>query len=290
MIILEPDGGDVYAHLALEEFMLDRLDELGPSLLFWKSAPAVVIGKNQNPWRECDWTALCRDQVRLARRISGGGTVYHDEGNVNYALILPRATYREDEVLALVLEALRQCGLEAGRMNKNSLAVGNRKISGSAFCYRRNAVLHHGTMLLNTDLARLKNYLAASALFIETRAIASIPAQVMNTAMDETTLRAAWMDVFTSRFGAASYHGLPLASWQSDLDSLRARHASQDWLWGHTPAFSWRLDLPEGRVSGTAEKGRIVTLQGDHPMVPEWQTSLIHHYFPDAESAMRGQY
>jgi len=279
LIVIEPEGWDPYAHLALEEHLLDGVDVWGPSLLLWKSAPAVVIGKNQNPWRECHLPAMMRDGVTLARRISGGGAVYHDEGNLNYTVILPRGAYREDDVFETVLAGLTACGIQAERMNRNSLAVERKKISGSAFCYRRSGALHHGTMLLNTDLHRLRKYLGSTASDLETRAISSIPADVTNIGVDDFTLRQAWIEAFAARYGAVTYHGAVRPEWHSALAALREHHAGSEWIWNHTPAFTWRVTLPAGDMAGTVTKGLLTRLEGTHPGTSFYASRIVGQMF-----------
>ena len=87
-MIVEPSGMDVFTHLAWEEYLMEEVS--GPVLMLWQSACAVVVGKNQNPWQECRLALMEAERVPLARRSSGGGTVYHDEGNLNYCIVTDR--------------------------------------------------------------------------------------------------------------------------------------------------------------------------------------------------------
>ncbi len=181
MLIVQSKSTDVYRNLAVEEWLLENAPHL-PVLLLYINSPCVVIGKNQNPWRECRLSLMEKDKVPLARRISGGGAVYHDEGNLNVSVIVPRTQYREEKQYELIFETLETFGIQASKLRKNSLAVNGKKFSGQAFCFRSDRVLHHGTLLVNSDLQRLGRYLGSEITGIETKAVASIPAEVMNLA------------------------------------------------------------------------------------------------------------
>ena len=238
--------------------LLDHGAEVAPLLLLYVNKPCVVIGKNQVPWRECATGRLRADGVPMARRVSGGGTVFHDKGNLNYSFILPRDTYEQDEVFALVLRALKSLGIEAQLGANNGLFVGDRKCSGSAFCYRRQHVLHHGTLLVHTDLDALRRYCAPALPQIETRAIASKPASVLN-------LRDLRADLETGIVADAIIHA---AGGKTSVRVLPAKYAAKvaemrawDFLWGHTPNF--RFPISDFRFE--VERGRIVACE-----VPEF--------------------
>ena len=177
MLIVQSQSTDVYRNLAVEEWLFDHADLRGPILFLCVNSPCVVIGKNQNPWRECRLSLMGKEGVPLARRISGGGAVYHDEGNLNFGVIVPRAEYCEEKQYELIFQTLEATALQhvnLYKMGKNSLAINGKKFSGQAFCFRGQHVLHHGTLLVNSDLDRLNRYLGSEIDGIETKAIASI--------------------------------------------------------------------------------------------------------------------
>jgi lipoate-protein ligase A len=181
MLIVTSESRDIDRNLAVEEWLLDNAPHL-PVLFLCVNSPCVVIGKNQNPWRECRLSLMEKEGVPLARRISGGGAVYHDEGNLNVSIIVPRTEYREEKQYELIFQTLEKFGINASRLGKNSLAVDGKKFSGQAFCFRGQHVLHHGTLLVNADLARLGRYLGPEVEGIQTKAVASVPSEVMNLA------------------------------------------------------------------------------------------------------------
>lgn len=276
-MILTSQMTDVYRNLAAEEWLLDHAPSL-PLLFLYRNAPCVVIGKNQNPWLECRLARMRHDGVPLARRISGGGTVYHDEGNLNFCVITSRTRYREELQYELIFRTLAQFGIRAERFNKSSLAVNGLKFSGQAFCFRGQHALHHGTLLVQTDLNRLQRYLGPDIEGIETRAIPSIPWSVMNLSDTAPGLTAEHLaNALASEF-LRSYHpstlppgGAPPATqaveeWIPE-DSLARRAekaAAAPWLFERTPSFSVRT--PRGALH--VVKGRLAN-QDNHPF-SEW--------------------
>ena len=259
MLMVESRSLDVYRNLATEEYLMEHSTE--PVLFLWRSNCAVVVGKNQNPWRECRLDLMQAEGVLLARRISGGGTVYHDEGNLNYCVIVDRAQYREELAFELVFQALEKFGIRAERTGKSNLSVDGLKFSGNAFCFRRGRALHHGTLLLDADLDRLGRYLGPMFNQIETRAIPSVPAAVANLGLDAAEVAAE----LRSRFAALYGDGRPIRSqedWpgEAELAAFVEKHRSNDWRYGATPRFcvehnGLRLEVEKGRVVRSSGKG-----------------------------------
>ena len=259
MLMVESRSLDVYRNLAAEEYLMEHSSE--PVLFLWRSDCAVVVGKNQNPWRECRLDLMQAEGVPLARRISGGGTVYHDEGNLNYCVIVDRSQYREELAFELVFQALEKFGIRAERTGKSNLSVDGLKFSGNAFCFRRGRALHHGTLLLDADLDRLGRYLGPMFNQIETRAIPSVPAAVANLGLDAAEVAAE----LRSRFAALYGDGRPIRSqedWpgEAELAAFVEKHRSNDWRYGATPRFcvehnGLRLEVEKGRVVRSSGEG-----------------------------------
>lgn len=248
----------VYHNLALEEWWVDHLDREGPVLLFYVNAPSIVVGKNQNPWREAATEWARQEGVPVARRISGGGTVYHDPGNLNFSLILPRGTYRQETVFSQTCAALSSLGVEARVTAGNSITCEEKKISGTAFCFRGPAALHHGTLLVNADLERLRRSMRPALTGVVTRAIASKPAAVGNVRDIRREVRvedvaSAVATQFVGRPTRESFAGPDDEAYRA----LLARHQSWEWIWGHTPVFEWTLELADGSVRVHVENGII---------------------------------
>ena len=246
-----------------------------PVLFLWQSRAAVVIGKNQNPWAECDPALLAAEGVPLGRRVSGGGAVFHDPGNLNYALVMRRAEYDADQVFDRVLRALHALALPAERLGRSGLGFGGRKFSGTAFGFRADRALHHGTLLVASDLDRLGRFLTPAGVVLRTRAIASQRAAVMNLnelRPDLTVERVgeSLAESWAANGGRAD-EGEP---WAGDprYESLCRRHASAAWRLGRTPRFEadHEVEHASGRLAVTVvvEEAVIAEVRWRRPPPP----------------------
>lgn len=284
MLIVQSRSTDVYRNLAMEEWLLDHSPEL-PLLYLYVNDPCVVIGKNQNPWRECRLSLMEKEGVSLARRISGGGAVYHDSGNLNVSVMVDRTEYVERKQYDLIFQTLETMAAlhNLSILGKNSLGIDGLKFSGQAFCHRRGRSLHHGTILVNADLKRLGRYLGPEVEGIETRAVASVPAKVANLSeyAPELTVKKlsdALIEKFQEMYGSC---GVP-ECWSdveiekncaaTQLLPIIGKISSNDWKLGHTPRFFFHPPSPDSfRETGGVEvqKGRVVGLDGA-PLFAEW--------------------
>jgi lipoate-protein ligase A len=256
MLLAQTENRDVHRNLALEEGLLDRVAEHGPALFLWRSAGAVVLGKNQNPWREVNLAVLRAEDLALARRVSGGGTVFQDAGNLNYALCLPREAYDQDEVFDRLVRAFQRVGIPAVRGPHHGLLAYGRKFSGSAFCFRRRAALHHGTLLINANLERLHRVLTGG-LALTTRAIASHPMPVVNLAELQPGCDVARVvsEAFAPGAENVGDEFLEALPWREAAQ----RHRTWAWQFGHTPPFEVKI----GGLGIRVEHGRIAALTGN---------------------------
>jgi lipoate-protein ligase A len=252
-MILRSDSESAWFNLAVESWLLDHPPGEGPFMMLWRSSDWVVMGKHQNPWLECDLPAMAADKVPLARRVSGGGTVFHDRGNLNYSIFVPRAAYNPCLQYQVIIEALATMGLNVEPHGTSNLVIDGKKISGNAFCLRREMALHHGTLLIDADLDKMRRYLKPEPLDITTHAVRSEPASVQNLVdidgFDEPALEPAIAQAFAAFAG-----GKPCAHINvheiipADLASLDSR----EWIYGHTPKF--RMNDPGVEV----KKGLVV--------------------------------
>lgn len=181
------DSTDPFENAACEARLFqERPFDEEPRLLFYVNRPCVQCGRNQTPQYECDPLWCEQNGIPVLRRISGGGTVWHDLGNQNYAFLLPRSAYDPDKVLSLVVEALHAIGVADARYcRRYSVWHGDEKISGSAFALSGPAALLHGCLPFDSDLARLRRALTPSETPPDdraTRKVASVVSPVANIA------------------------------------------------------------------------------------------------------------
>ena len=182
---------DPYHNLALEELLTEDVGEEEILLYLWQNRHTVVIGRNQNAYRECRIETLAADGGFLARRLSGGGAVYHDAGNLCFSFIAQEKNYDVDRHQAVLLHALRRLSLNAEKTGRNDLVLDGKKFSGHAFFRRGTHCCHHGTLMLDVDTERLTRYLTpdpektAKHLSMEERssidrAVPSVRSRVVN--------------------------------------------------------------------------------------------------------------
>ncbi len=259
-------SGDGWHNLAMDEWILDHLDGDDLLLHFYVNENAVILGRNQNPWRECDLEAMERDGVQLVRRVTGGGAVYHDTGNLNFSFITGQERYDVQAQLELILRAVRSLGIDCGFSGRNDLLAGGRKFSGNAFCRRGQNCQHHGTLLVDTALDRLRRYLRPDPRKLEAKGVASVRSRVCDLRefrpeLTVEALREALKAAFCESFGP---YEIWMPSAAEGLARYEERHRSWDWRMGKTPRFDLSLDrhFPWGGVELRLrlDKGRIAGL------------------------------
>jgi len=172
---------DIYYNLALEEFLLKKSSE--DFFFLWRSTPVAVIGKHQNPYKELDYLFTLDNNIQVARRLSGGGTVYQDLGNINFTIIKNTPEGKQinlKEHSKPIFEALKQMGVNVQYSNRNDFLIEGKKFSGNAEHIYKNRVLHHGTLLFDTDLDILESVIRNKADKYKDRTIASVKSKVAN--------------------------------------------------------------------------------------------------------------
>lgn len=262
MLIVESGSMDVYQNLAIEEYLMNEVRDCGPILFLWQSDCAVVMGKNQNPWKECRLGRMRDEGVPAARRVSGGGTVYHDAGNLNYCVIVEREKYQEEQAYELVFRALESFGIQAEKTGKSNLSVNGLKFSGNAFAFRNGRAMHHGTLLLKTDLKRLCRYLGSMIDGIQTNAIVSVPADVANLDLEVAAVKLALREQFVQLYAAGECKELQGEDLDQDaLGLMKARQVSDEWIYDTTPRFSLDVNgetwaVVKGHVVDGASAGK----------------------------------
>jgi lipoate-protein ligase A len=185
MLCLNVESTDPFFNLAAEECLLKDIS--GEYLILYINSPAVIIGKHQVAHREADTAFVSKENIPVIRRISGGGAVFHDAGNLNFSFILQSSQGRQVDFKKYtepVIDFLRTLGITASFEGKNDLKVGGFKISGNAEHVFHERVLHHGTLLFNSDLRLLSSSLRKDTSHYSTRAVGSNPSPVMNLKQD----------------------------------------------------------------------------------------------------------
>ncbi len=172
-------GTDPGINLATEEYLLRLNEELGSAILYlWQNEDTVVIGRNQNAYNECNVEYARRNDIKIVRRLTGGGAVYHDLGNLNYSMILPLALHDIARSTGVIINALKSLGIEAKATGRNDICINDRKISGNAYYSNDLAGLHHGTVLYRADSERMEAVLNVSEKKLAGHGIESVRSRV----------------------------------------------------------------------------------------------------------------
>lgn len=180
MSVYLSDSYNPGVNLATEELLLSTCQEHEVIMFLWQNERTIVIGKHQNPYKECDVQKIKTNKVHLVRRKSGGGAVFHDLGNLNFTFIGHKNYYDQDKHFQVILEALREWSIKAEETGRNDITVEGFKISGNAFIHEKNYSCHHGTLLVDADLSELGQYLTPSKLKLQSKGIDSVRSRVKN--------------------------------------------------------------------------------------------------------------
>ncbi|MBQ9418606.1 MAG: lipoate--protein ligase [Bacteroidales bacterium] len=277
-----------YLNLAVENYLVGHSAPETATLYLWRNRRTVVIGQNQNPYAEVNLERLLADGGYLVRRRTGGGAVYHDDGNLNFSLVIPQADYNLDRQFAIICQAVELFGLRSMRSGRNDIMVDCtslnqapssmqshaadwRKFSGNAFHRGTTHHLHHGTLLISGNLADLKLYLQPKPSKLLKHGVQSVSSRVanladLNPAISTESIAAPLCKAFAATYGQAPQ---PIAfadlAENPTVQKLASQLSSDEWLyrpWRNFTAqrsgsFSWgEVDL-----SFTIADGHIADVQ-----------------------------
>ncbi len=222
-----------YVNLAVEEFLFTHTED--DVFMLWQNAPTVVIGKNQNAYAEVDLSYIRENGIYLARRITGGGAVYHDDGNINFTFISGSEHARPLDYAYFtrpIVEALSALGLTCEQSGRNDLLADGKKISGNAQCTKNGRTLHHGTLLFDSNTETMSSALRIDREKLEYHAVRSHKSRVANirTLLDMPITPEEFIDLLERqilRITGAERTPVPQAP---HIDALIARNASEEWL------------------------------------------------------------
>ncbi len=234
---------DPFLNLAREEWLLFHMREGERMLYLWQNRRTVVIGRNQDAFAECDLAALEEDGGFLARRLSGGGAVYHDLGNLNFTF-LTRGARDVPRNLGVIRQAVAAFGIRAEISGRNDLTAGGAKFSGNAFFRSGDYDYHHGTLLVHTDLDALERYLTPNRQKLAARGVASVRSRVTDLqslapSLTVPDLEEALAKAFGEAFGGEPERLPESAAPEEELRVLREKYRSDVWRLRPAGADSW---------------------------------------------------
>jgi len=254
MRYLQSDSTDPYFNLALEQYVFDSLDRAYSYFMLWQNNNAIIVGKHQNTAAEINAAYVSEHGIRVARRLSGGGAVYHDLGNLNFTFIADSQgeTFNFASFCRPVAKALATLGVKVEISGRNDMTIDSKKFSGNSQYMKQGRVMHHGTIMFDSDLQVLSQALAVSTDKIESKGIKSVRSRVTNIRpylREDCTISAFIQALRDYMFRENAMEPYILS--EQDLVSVRALrdrvYANWDWNYGASPAYSVRK---ERRIEG----------------------------------------
>ena len=288
LYIFEGESFDPYYNLAVEEALLSATHN-ACILYLWQNQNAVVIGQNQNAWKECRTALLTEEGGRLARRKSGGGAVFHDLGNLNFTFLMPSEDYDLDKQFSVIEQACVLLGLPVERSGRNDLLAGGRKFSGNAFYRGKEASFHHGTILVDANMEKLGRYLSPSKAKLQAKGVESVRSRVGNLKeiapnLTVSALKQALVQAFSAVYGLA-VETLPASLLDAvEVETLRQRNGTWEWNYGKKLPFALSV---EGRFdwggveigldveSGTIKAAKVYSDAMDETLPQQLETALV---------------
>ena len=271
MLFLDNRGiTDPRINLAIEEYALKHLNLDDSYLLFYINQPSIIIGKNQNTIEEINKDYVEENDIIVVRRLSGGGAVYHDLGNLNYSFITKddgESFHNYKKFTEPVVEALKELGVNAELSGRNDLVVGERKISGNAQFATKGRMFSHGTLMLSSEIENVVSALKVKEDKIKSKGIKSIRSRVAN--ISEFLAEPLTMEEFRQKLLEHIFGGLENVQqyewtdedWKKIMEISEQRYQQWDWNYGKSPKFNIQHShrFPVGQIDVRLEvaKGKI---------------------------------
>ncbi|NLC44052.1 MAG: lipoate--protein ligase [Clostridiales bacterium] len=276
MISIRNNSKDPHFNLALEEYVFYNFDPKQDYVLLWQNEPSVIVGRNQNTMEEINYKYIKDNNINVVRRMSGGGAVYHDFGNLNYTFIVNS----EKDVASNfkiftepVMSALAKLGVKAEFSGRNDITIDGKKFSGNAQLYSKHRLLHHGTILFNSDLPVVQEALNVKIDKLQSKGVKSVRSRVTNVFpyLEEKITIEEFQDVLMKFFlDDDNYKENEYILTDVDLAAVNAlmekKYLTWDWNYGESPAFEiekskrfegGNLSLKFNVKNGTLQKLRI---------------------------------
>ena len=247
MLCITLESDDPFFNLAIEELLLKNRKE--EYLILGINSPSVIIGKHQSPHKEVNTKFITENNIPVLRRISGGGTVYHDKGNLNFTFI--RCTEAGKQIdfrkyTLPVIEFLSYFGVDARFEGKNDIRINGLKISGNAEHVHRNRVLHHGTLLFSTSPEMLRNSIRKDTSCYSTRGVASNPSSVTNLEnylpafKNISKFRSEFMNYFLLNMSETKRYSLTEQEIKEAQLIADSKYRSWEWNWAYGPEYAFQ--------------------------------------------------
>ncbi|MEO8666129.1 MAG: lipoate--protein ligase [Ignavibacteria bacterium] len=294
LLIDNKNISDASVNLALEEYCVRNLDMTNDYLLFYINAPSIIIGKHQNTIEEINQDYVNEKNIRVVRRISGGGAVYHDEGNLNFSF-MTRHSQQSIHNFRLftdpVIRVLQELGVNAVINGRNDITVNDRKISGNAQFTDTRSMFSHGTLLFDSNLNDVVNALNVKMEKIESKGIKSVRSRVANIKefipykMTIAEFRSALIRSIFKNDSAEMVYRLSEEEWKKVYKLSEEKYRSWEWTYGRSPEFNIQR---KNRFDFGQIDARINVKDGLIESIKIFGDFLGHGEVSDIETILRG--
>ncbi len=235
------DGFNPYENLAKEEYLFNTLEKESCILYLWQNKNTVVIGKNQNPHAECDLALVKEEGVLLARRLSGGGAVFHDIGNLNFTFIANKEDYNIERNMEIIKLACSMAGINTELSGRNDILAEGRKFSGNAFYNSSGKVYHHGTLMVFADTDKMQRYLTPSKAKLEAKGVKSVRSRVVNLrelspGLTCEKMKEYMIEAFEKAYNMTGEY-INISATQ-EIKAFTEKYKDHSFLYGETPPFT----------------------------------------------------
>ncbi|MBF0812655.1 lipoate--protein ligase [Staphylococcus xylosus] len=260
---------DPTLNLAMEEYVLKNMPKDDSYFLFYINRPSIIIGKNQNTIEEVNQSYIDEQGIDVVRRISGGGAVYHDQGNLNFSFVTDddgNSFHNFQKFTEPIVEALKSLGVDANLSGRNDIQVGEAKISGNAMVKVKDRMFSHGTLMLNSELDEVQNALRVNPAKIKSKGIKSVRSRVANISefLDEPIDIDKFKEIILrSIFGETQVEEYKLTDedWEKIEKLSNEKYRTWEWNYGRNPKYNFereekfekgfvqiKLDVKKGRI------------------------------------------
>ena len=301
LLLFRSRSTDIYENLALEQHLAQNVQDGRLILFLWQNRSCVVIGRNQNAFRECRTDILSAEGVTLSRRLSGGGAVYQDLGNLNFTFCSSDKDSDIERQHMVILEACRLLKIDASVSGRNDLLTEGCKFSGNSFYSHDGKSFHNGTILLDVDLRKMEKCLSPSKMKLASKAVDSVRSRVINLREIRPDISPELMcdaleKAFSMVYGGEITEINPDSLDKKDIEEKRRFFASYEWVYGRNATFpisiqrrfSWgEISVNIEIKSGLCSDVKVFTDALDYSLAEMIENALIGSKFNKTELCAR---